>query len=178
VALASDNTTNSNPFNVQGPVTTTVTVGNNPVFVGGRAATTSIAQPSTDGGMQPFMVTNQGKLVVALNGPRSLKGKQTTTLSTTTETTIVTAGAAGLFQDLTGLTAFNGSTQTVRVDIRDATAGSVVFSACLAANGGGFVFPIASLLVQTTAANNWTAQLSDGTTTNNVRINAVFDTTK
>jgi hypothetical protein len=164
---------------VQGPVSPTVTAAGNPVYIGGKTLTiTANLATNSDGAMTPFMTTKSGKMVTALNGPREIKGKATITLSTNSETTLVAAGSSGIFNDIDSLVASNGSTQTVRVDFRDATAGSVVFSCWLAANGGGFVLPVGTSLVQTTAANNWTAQLSAGTASNDVRILATYHQTK
>ena len=74
------------------------------------------------------------------------------------------APAGGIFHDLTVLIISNESTTEVRVDIRDATAGSVVLPIDLAADGGGAVLNFSPPFIQTTGANNWTAQLSSNAT--------------
>lgn len=153
---------------VQGPVSSTVTVAGNPVLSGLRAATT-IPTAVSDGTSTFQMADKVGRTIVMKNAPRERKTKATITLSTTAETTFITAGGAGVFKDIDTLVASNGSTQTVRVDFRDVTAGSVIFPIWLAP-GGGFTLPVGSIIPQTTAANNWTAQLSTGITTNDVRI--------
>ncbi len=64
----------------------------------------------------------------------------------------------------------NTSSTGVRVDIRDATTGTVRHSQFLAASGGGAVIPFAVPFKQTAVNNNWTAQLSSAVT--DVRITA------
>jgi hypothetical protein len=130
--------------------------------IGGRASST-IPTAVTDGQLVGLMADILGKLVVRVGASRQLIVQNTITLTTTTETTLLTAGAAGVFLDLTMLIISNTSATAVRVDIRDATAGTVRMS--LYAPAGqtiGFTHPVT--FTQTTAANNWTAQLSAAVT--------------
>jgi len=105
-----------------------------------------------------------GRLITVPHGPRDLVVQNRITLTSTSETTLL-AQVASTFLDLTDLTISNESATEVRVDIRDATTGSVVWSVDLAADGGGISkhFPVP--FKQTTANNNWTAQLSTGVST-------------
>lgn len=103
-----------------------------------------------------------GRQVIKLGNPRGLFIQNTITLTTTTETTLL-AAAASTFHDMTCLMATNTSATAVRIDFRDATAGTVRFSLAIAANGGAvinFPYPIE----QTAVNNNWTAQLSGAVT--------------
>jgi hypothetical protein len=161
--------TAATPVYIAGPVSATVTVAGNPMLSGCRA---SVALPTavSNGAAVFAMADKTGRSIVALNGPRERKSKATITLSTTAETTLCAAGSAGVFHDLELLYASNGSTQTVRVDIRDATAGPVIFSSWLSPGGGGFIIAPGTTIPQTTAANDWTAQLSTGIATNDVRL--------
>lgn len=110
-----------------------------------------------------------GRLVVVPHQVRELITKQTTTISTTTETTILTA-VSSTFLDLVMLVITNTSATATRVDIRDTTAGTVLWSVAVAANGGAVLnFPVA--IPQTTVNTNWTAQLSGAVT--DIRILAV-----
>jgi hypothetical protein len=130
--------------------------------IGGRASST-IPTAVTDGQLVGLMADILGKLVVRVGASRQLIVQNTITLTTTTETTLLTAGSAGVFLDLTMLIISNTSATAVRVDIRDATAGTVRMS--LYAPAGqtiGFTHPVT--FTQTTAANNWTAQLSAAVT--------------
>lgn len=114
-----------------------------------------------------------GRQVVLPVANRELILTQGTTISaSTSETTIGTAYAGG-FLDLVMLIISNTSTATnTRIDIRDKTSGTVLFS--LQSVGGaapvGFALPVP--IPQTTANNNWTAQC--GTSTTDIRVYAVF----
>ncbi len=100
------------------------------------------------------------QLVTAV--PRDLKGSQNTTITASTaETTIVAAGASGVFNDLYALVLTNTSATDVVVTIRDATAGTTRFVfAVKAGQTGGIALPAADAHKQAVAANNWTAQCS------------------
>jgi hypothetical protein len=128
----------------------------NPLKVGGKARQTN---PTAVADLDRVDATfdDIGRQVVVLNQVRDLEVHQTTTITASTaETTILTAGAAGVFHDITLITIANTSATATRVDIRDATAGSVIWSMYVPAGqqiGANITVPIK----QTTAANNWTA---------------------
>jgi hypothetical protein len=113
-----------------------------------------------------------GRQVVLPVAMRDMVLTQGTTISASTgETTILTA-APGVFLDLVLLLISNTSAATsTRVDIRDKTAGTVLFSlqSVGGANPVGFALPIP--IPQTTENQNWTAQCATSTT--DVRIYAV-----
>jgi len=144
----------------------------NPLVAGAQAIT---ALPTAVSNAQNVALSADkfGRPVVLVGSIRDLTITQTTTLSaTTSETTIVTAGAAGIFNDLVMLIVSNTSASTnTRIDFRDTTGGSVLFS--LQSVGGaapvGFALPIP--IPQTSTATNWTAQCATSTT--DVRIYAV-----
>lgn len=103
---------------------------------------------------------------------RAVKGLQKTSLSNTVETTIITAGAANVVNDLYGLICANTGATASKVDIRDQTGG--VIRATLEVPAGdtrGFMLPAASSADQSSAAQNWTAQLGTSTT---MEITALF----
>ncbi len=139
----------------------------NPLKIGGKART---ANPTAVAGLDRVdaMFDDLGRQVVITNHVRDLVVAQTTTItSSTSETTILTAGASGVFHDLTGFWVANTSGTATRVDFRDATAGSVIFSVyCPAGDTRGAIFN--TPYTQTTAANNWTATC--GTSVADVRI--------
>jgi hypothetical protein len=128
----------------------------NPVKIGGKARTTN---PTAVADLDRVDATYDdiGRQVVVLNQVRDLEVHQTTTITASTaETTILTAAAAGVFHDITLITIANTSATATRVDIRDATAGSVIWSMYVPAGqqiGANITVPVK----QTTAANNWTA---------------------
>jgi hypothetical protein len=140
----------------------------------GVIAKTALPAAASDGNLTGVMGDKFGRQVVLTGTIRDLVGTQTTTLSASVaETTIVTAGAAGVFNDLIMLIVTNTSASTTtRIDFRDTTAGTILFS--LISIGGqqpvGFALPIP--IPQTTAATNWTAQCATSTT--DIRIYAVY----
>ncbi len=116
-----------------------------------------------------------GRQVVNLGHVREMRGKQTTTISaSTSETTIVTAGGAGVLNDLVALIISNTSASTnTRVDVRDDTAGTILFSLQSPGNSVvGFSLP-GSSIPQTGSNKNWTAQC--GTSTTDLRVLAIFE---
>lgn len=132
----------------------------NPHKMGGQARTTWPAAVA-DSDRANLITDKFGRMLVA-NSPRELRGRQTTTItSSVTETTIVTAGAAGIFRDLYKLVITNISATACYVTIRDATAGSMAETyAVPAGQTAGFVLSSDDAMKQTTAANNWTAECS------------------
>jgi hypothetical protein len=84
----------------------------------------------------------------------------------------VTAGATGVFNDITGIQITNATATAVTVTIKDATSGTTRKVYDLAANGG-IVVPFSTPLPQAAAANNWTATLSVNTVTVNINIDYV-----
>jgi hypothetical protein len=101
-----------------------------------------------------------GRLLVALT-PRELIVHQTTTIAaSTSETTVLTAGAAGVFHDLTSVIVINTSASACRVDFKDATAGTVRFSMYCPAGAQVGISCDAEPIVQSGAAGNWTATCS------------------
>lgn len=142
----------------------------NASLVGGRAAT---ANPTavTDGQMAAPMLDKLGKQITVPFGPRDLLGQQLTTITNTTETTIVTAGGANVFHDLLGLKLVNSGATPVEVAIRDATGGTIV-DYVYVPEGDMRGVTYSAPFKQTTANNNWTAQASGSTTS--LRIIAQF----
>ncbi len=85
----------------------------------------------------------------------------TTITSSTTETTIVTAGGTNDKRHLHGILITNTSSTDAVVTIRDSTGGSTKFTIyAKAQQTSGWVLPVESAIEQTTKANNWTAQSS------------------
>lgn len=140
----------------------------NPLKVGGQARSTNATRVA-DADRVNFIADLAGRQVTVPHQVRELVTKNNITLSTTTETTLL-AAAASTFHDLVFLMLTNTSSTAVRVDFRDTTLGTVLFSVGLAANGGAVIpFPVA--VPQTTVNTNWTAQLSAAVT--DVRILAI-----
>jgi hypothetical protein len=136
----------------------------NPVKIGFVAKT---ANPTavTDGQRVNAIADKLGKQVT-IHALRELVVDGNVTLSASVvETTLISAGAAGVFHDLCYVTIANTSATDARIDFRDATAGTVRFS--ILAKAGqttGFARPRSDGVKQTTAANNWTVQSSASVT--------------
>lgn len=130
----------------------------NPLKIGGVARTANPTAVS-DGQRVNLMCDKVGRQVVALGQARELTGTQVTTITTNTETTIVTAAGVGVYADLTSLAITNSANAAVTLTLRDSTAGTVRGIYDLAAYGG-IVMSFPTPKAQSTANNNWTLTLS------------------
>lgn len=153
-----------------GDVASGATDTGNPLSVGLRAATT-LPTAVADGQRIKAMGTKFGQAIVILDAPRELVVKNAVTLSNTTTETTVLAAIASTFQDVTDIIISNGGNVLTRVDIRDDTAGTVMFSVYAAPGGGGGTFKVK--LSQTAVNKNWTAQCSVASTDVRVLMRAV-----
>mgnify|MGYP001558685469 CR=1 FL=1 len=134
----------------------------NPLKIGGQARTTN-PTPVADGDRVNAMFDPQGRQVTVQGHVREMVVQQRTQITTTTETTILTAGAAGVFHDLTNLVI--SSVNDAVVTIRDTTAGTIIMVIDVSGKTATPI-PIQVPIKQTTAATNWTAQLAAGATVN------------
>lgn len=148
----------------QGNVAHDAVDSGNPTKIGCHARTTNRTAVA-DADRADVVCDDNGQLVVTPMAPRDRVVRSgVVTVSTTTETTLLAAGGAGVFRDLTYLKCTNNSATLVRVDLRDATAGTVIDSWALAASGGGFNLAFSVPYAQASANNNWTIQLSGAVT--------------
>jgi len=134
-----------------------------PVTEGGLAKTGNPAAVD-DGDVVNALHDKLGKRI-SIPALREVKANQTTTITGTSETTIVTAGGSGVFADLYRLIITNTSATAVTVTIKDATAGTTryVFAVPAAATVG-FSADAGSAAKQATANNAWTATVSSSVT--------------
>lgn len=149
----------TNPLPIEGGDAHDAATTMNPLLGGVHARTTNPTAVA-DGDTARLMGDKLGRTITYSTCPRDLITQNTITLTSTTETTLIAAGGAGVFRDLTKLIISNESTAEVRVDIADATAGANVLQIDFAADGGGAVIDFDPPFIQTTANNNWTATLS------------------
>lgn len=169
LTVASHAVTNAGTFAVQavaaGDVAHDGADSGNPVKVGAVARQTNPTAVA-DGDRVNLYADDLGKLVNYPFAPRDriVKGSRIS-LTSTTETTLIAAGGAGVFRDLIWLLMSNESATECRVDIRDVAAGTVLFSIDLAADGGGAVVALPVCWPQATANSAWTAQLSAAVST-------------
>jgi hypothetical protein len=147
------------PWSVNGDTASGVADANNPVKIGGVARTSNPTAVS-NGNRVNASFDKLGKLI-AVGAIRDVKGVQKTSISVTTETTVVTAGGAGVFNDVYAIIVTNTSATGVSVDFKDATAGTTRMTLYApATDTRGFTVPVDSAMVQAVAANNWTATAS------------------
>lgn len=143
----------------------------NPVKVGGKARTTNPTAVA-DGNRVDCFRDDVGRSVVVLNQCRDLVGSQVTVItSSTTETTIVTAGGAGVIRELTNLSITNSSSTALVVTLKDSTAGTTRGQWAIAGNGG-IVIPYPTPKKQSAANNNWT--LTCGTSVASIYVVAEY----
>lgn len=147
----------TNTIEVVGDAAHDAAVAGNPLLAGGEARTTNPTAVA-DGDAVRSMHDDVGRQVV-VGSVRDLKVAQATTItSSTTETTVLTAGAAGVFHDVYAVLVANTSATATDVTFKDATGGTTRFN--LYAPAGqtvGFTFSESGAHNQATAANNWTA---------------------
>ncbi|GEM_PF-3356489 len=147
---------------VGGPTASGASLTANPLTLGGRAATTNPTAVA-DGQVVNAAFDKLGKQITVPGCPRELIVKSgVITLTTTTETTLFSS-VASTFLDIYALSCSNTSATAVRVDVRDSTAGTIQYPLYVPAGDirgltTGIIIP------QTTAANNWTIQLSGAVT--------------
>jgi hypothetical protein len=128
-------------------------VSGNPLLQGLEARTTNPTAVG-DGDAVRAMADDLGRQVVAPHAPRDRVVQQQTDITGTTETTILAAGAAGVFRDLVHIIVSNSDNNNEAiVTFRDSTGGTVRLDMAVARSGGGasLTFPVP--LPQATAAN-------------------------
>lgn len=132
----------------------------NPIKIGGKAFTAD-PTPVASSDRADLYVDTLGKAVNTPLAPRNLAMQGNVTIANTTETTVVAAAGASVFTDISTIIVSNTSTTGVRVDFRDASAGTVRHSIWIPATTTIACNFDDCPLKQTTAANGvWTAQLS------------------
>lgn len=137
----------------------------------GALAQNALPTAGTPGNLVGELADKFGRPVVLPNAFRDIMGTQTTTItSSTAETTIITS-IASTFLDLVSIFISNTSVTAARVDIRDATAGTVIFQLYIPA-GDMRGISLTTPWPQTTVANNWTAQSSASVA--DLRVSALY----
>lgn len=142
----------------------------NPVKVGGVARTSNPTAVANADRAQ-LMTDDVGRLVTVSSHVRDLVTTQYTLITSSAETTVLTAGAAGVFHDIVHI-ALSSDSNNVGIDIRDATAGSIVWNVRIDADDP-VILTFNPPLPQTTAANNWTMDLDTGSANVSVMMVAV-----
>lgn len=163
-------------------LTTATSVGNvasgssdsgNPVKIGGIVATGAEAVV-TNAQRINTRHDKAGRLVVQPYQHRERVGSQVTTITSTTETTIVTAQGASTFTDLTHLSLFNSSATTVVATLRQQATGTIRGNYVVPA-GGGVVINFPAPLVSTASNQDWTITLSGSASSIYVNANYIIN---
>lgn len=124
-----------------------------------------IGQQAKSNSLPVTIASDQDSITVTPYPDRSSITKQYTVLGNTSETTILSAAGSGVYHDInTIVVVFEEDVQDgILIDIRDSTGGSIVMT--ISAQGidadaaGTTIFNFPVTFPQTTANNNWTAQL-------------------
>jgi len=148
------NTANTTPWLVkEGSIASAVPTG---ATYNAGIATTATPTKATAGNLVGAQYDVQGRLVMVEQAPRELTGMQSTTLTaTTTATTCVTAGAAGVKNDITSIVFVNSSATGTVMTLSDGTNSYTYYCAPTAQSPTVVYFvPLA----ETTAATAWTAK--------------------
>ena len=144
---------------VGGPTAAAAAIAANPLTIGGRGSTTNPTAVA-DGQAVNVYLDKEGRIVPSNTHCRALVVQgAVVTVTDTTETTVIAAGATGVFHDLTSIKLSNTSATAVRADIRDITGSTVVDTFYLPAGDIRSVV-YQTPFTQTTASNNWTVKLS------------------
>lgn len=162
---------------VQGMTASNSANANNPVkfAVVATSNTPTFVNEGVSGFIADARGTRSGALVTVLDCPREQIVKSSNTITTsTTETVILSSGAASVFNDLLEMVAINTSATASRIDIRSGggqLSGTIDFALYIpAGETRGFTTP--HPWPQTNAASNWTAASSASVT--DIRIYGIF----
>lgn len=128
----------------------------NPVKIGGVGKTANPTAVS-DGQRVNALFDKLGKQVV-VGAVRDLKGKQFTTIYTSTGTTTVVTAVASTFLDVYGCIVTNRASASNLVTFTDSANGSAVFSFEVpATDTRGFMLPVDSAIPMASSGNIWQA---------------------
>lgn len=116
------------------------------------------------------MVDGTGSQVSAFSS-RANVGSQTTTISNSTAEVTIISAIAATYLDLATIFISNTSVSATRVDIRDASGGTVIFQLFIPADDIRGV-SLTTPWPQTTLNNNWTAQSSNSVS--DLRVSALY----
>lgn len=134
-----------------------------------RAATANPTSAS-NGAPVAAMADKAGRLVVTVGHARDLVGVQQTSVASTSETTIVTAGGATVFNDISQLIITTDGAAAQTITIKDATAGTtrmvLNYPNAAVAPAGPLVINFSPPIPAAAANANWTVTQSLATACN------------
>lgn len=145
----------------------------NAIQVGARVATSNPSNAS-NAALNVPMLDHATRYVVTLGQIRELIGVQQTNVAVNTETTIITAGGAGVFNDIAYLLITTAGAAAQTITIKDATAGTtrmvINYPPLTPVAVNAFLEPLTLIfpipVPQAAANNNWTVTQSLATACN------------
>ncbi len=173
VVVPAQTTANVNIIGINGVAPVTATVGAAVpaalVYEGGICKTGNPAN-AADGNLVGIMLDKAGRTVVTIGNTRESTLSQYTALAANTETTIVTAGAAGVFNDIDYIILSTAGSAAATLSIKDGTGGTtklvINYPDAALAPGGVLQLNFKPPLAQASSAANWTVTNSVSTATN------------
>lgn len=160
VALIAPGSNTVGTMSVIGNVASDSVDSGNPIKIGGQARTSNPTAVA-EGDRVNAIFDKLGKQIT-VGAVRELKAQQYTSIyNSTATTTIVTAGAAGVFNDVYGIVITNRTASANIVTIQDAPSGAVdLIFEVPAADTRGLMLPVDSAIPQDGAATSWVAKCS------------------
>lgn len=141
----------------------------NAIYLGARAATANPGNATT-GNLVGVTADKAGRIITTHGHVRELIGVQQTNVAVATETTIVTAGGASVFNDISQLIITTAGAAAQTITIKDATAGTtrmvLNYPNAALAPGAPLVINFNPPLVQAAANANWTVTQGAATACN------------
>lgn len=135
----------------------------NPEYNGGIAVVGTNPTKATTGQRTGMATDAIGRFIPSNTQERTLTGFQTTTIvNSSAATTIITAGAAGVFNDITHLSITNGTATACTATL---ISNGVTIGVWALGASGGISLQFPTPLAQLTAAQSWTITLSVATVT-------------
>lgn len=158
VALIAPGSNTIGTMSVIGNVANDAVDSGNPIKTGGQARTTNPTAVA-DADRVNFIADKLGKQIV-VGAIRDLKATQTTSISNSTGTTlVVTAGAAGVFNDIYGVIASNTASAVNKVSFFSGSPWVAQFVLEVPANDmRGWTVPVDSAWPQPNSGTLWTAR--------------------
>lgn len=140
------------------------------VYQAGQAQT-SLPAAATAGNLTGILEDKFGRPIVVLGTLRNLRKTQNTVITASTSpVTIISAGSAGIFNDLVMITIANSASSATLVTIGDGSTNYILFSP--AQSTIGFAIP-GSSIPASSSATAWTATC--GTSVSSIYITTVYE---
>lgn len=152
--------TNSVSVPLWGHGSTAAAVPAGATMAGGLVQLANVAA-LTAGNLAAPVLDQQGRQIVTVGNARANVAQVSVAVASASETTLIAAGAANVFNDITTFCVSTAGTAAGTITVKDATAGTTraIFNypdAALAPAGAPFCLPLMRPWTQTSTAANWT----------------------